>query len=157
MVRMTKRDYYDVLGITRAASDQDIKAAFRRLAKECHPDTCNGDTTSEKRFKEVNEAYEVLKDADKRAAYDRFGHAAFEHGGPGPAGGFGADFASTFSDIFDDLFGMGGRRGRLWPMNSPNRSSNMADMEAEKSAPNPCGWPPMPPMPFSKAAWPKRS
>src|SRR5512141_3362023 len=105
MVRMTKRDYYEVLGVGIAASDQEIKAAFRRLAKECHPDTCNGDTTSEKRFKEVNEAYEALKDPQKRAAYDRFGHAAFENGG----GGTG-DFGASMSDIFDNIFGefMGG-------------------------------------------------
>ena len=113
---MTKRDYYDVLGIGRAASDQEIKAAFRRLAKECHPDTCNGDTTSEKRFKEVNEAYEALKDPQKRAAYDRFGHAAFENGMGGMGGhpGFGADFSASMSAMFDDLFGefMGQRRPR---------------------------------------------
>jgi molecular chaperone DnaJ len=114
---MTKRDYYDVLGVGRAASDQEIKAAFRRLAKECHPDTCNGDTTSEKRFKEVNEAYEALKDPQKRAAYDRFGHAAFENGMGGMGGhphGFGADFSASMSAMFDDLFGefMGQRRPR---------------------------------------------
>ena len=111
---MAKRDYYDVLGIARAASDQEIKAAFRRLAKECHPDRCNGDQTSETRFKEVNEAYKALKDPQKRAAYDRFGHAAFENGN-GAAGqhGFGSDFASTFADIFEGVLGMGGQqRGR---------------------------------------------
>src|SRR5215468_313049 len=98
MGRMAKRDYYDVLGITRTASDQEVKAAFRRLAKECHPDRCNGDSTSEKRFKEVNEAYEALKDPQKRAAYDRFGHAAFEGGMRGMGGhshGFGADFSAS--------------------------------------------------------------
>jgi len=113
----TKRDYYDVLGVAKAASDQEIKAAFRRLAKECHPDRCNGDTTSEKRFKEVNEAYEALKDPQKRAAYDRFGHAAFEGGMGGMGGhphGFGADFSASMSAMFDDLFGefMGQRRPR---------------------------------------------
>src|SRR6476660_10320119 len=108
----TKRDYYDVLGIAKAASDQEIKAAFRRLAKECHPDRCNGDTTSEKRFKEINEAYETLKDPQKRAAYDRFGHAAFEGGGNGFAA---SGFASGgFADIFEDIFGdmMGARQRR---------------------------------------------
>jgi len=113
----TKRDYYDVLGVGKAASDQEIKAAFRRLAKECHPDRCNGDSTSEKRFKEVNEAYEALKDPQKRAAYDRFGHAAFEGGMGGMVGhshGFGADFSASMSAMFDDLFGefMGQRRPR---------------------------------------------
>ena len=107
---MAKRDYYDLLGIQRGASDADIKTAFRKLAMKHHPDRNPGDEDCEHRFKEVNEAYEVLKDADKRAAYDRFGHAAFEQGMG--AGGFGADFASTFADIFDDFFGMSGRRGR---------------------------------------------
>ena len=110
---MSKRDYYEVLGVQRGASDADMKAAFRKLAMQHHPDRNPGDIDCEHRFKEINEAYDVLKDADKRAAYDRFGHAAFEHGmGANAAHGFGADFASTFSDIFDDLFGMGGRRGR---------------------------------------------
>jgi molecular chaperone DnaJ len=107
---MAKRDYYEVLGVARDCDDGAVKAAFRKLAMKCHPDQNPGDHEAEHRFKELNEAYDVLKDADKRAAYDRFGHAAFEHGGGGH-GGFGTDFASTFHDIFDDLFGMG-RRGR---------------------------------------------
>src|SRR5215468_9171991 len=106
----TKRCYYETLEVERSADESVLKSAFRKLAMKWHPDKNPGDQTSELRFKEINEAYEVLKDPDKRAAYDRFGHAAFEHGGPGGAG-FGADFASTFADIFDDLFGMGGRRG----------------------------------------------
>lgn len=109
---MSKRDYYDVLGVQRGAGDSDLKAAYRKLAMKHHPDRNPGDKHCEQRFKEINEAYEVLKDPDKRAAYDRYGHAAFEQGmGGGPAG-FGADFASTFADIFDDFFGMGRRTGR---------------------------------------------
>ncbi|MFV0368248.1 MAG: molecular chaperone DnaJ [Hyphomicrobiaceae bacterium] len=111
---MAKRDYYEVLGLKRDASDADLKGAFRKLAKDCHPDRNPEDKNAEQRFKEINEAYETLKDPQKRAAYDQFGHAAFEGGrGPGGPGGFGPDFASSMSDIFDDLFGefMGGRRG----------------------------------------------
>jgi molecular chaperone DnaJ len=108
---VAKRDYYETLGIARTANDAEIKTAFRKLAMKHHPDRNPGDKDCEHKFKELNEAYEVLKDGDKRAAYDRFGHAAFEQGGGG-APGFGADFASTFADIFDDFFGMGGRRGR---------------------------------------------
>jgi molecular chaperone DnaJ len=113
MAVMAKRDYYEVLGVARTASEAELKASFRKLAMKYHPDRNPGDNDSEHRFKEINEAYDVLKDADKRAAYDRFGHAAFEHGSAAGAGaGFGTEFASTFADIFDDLFGMGGRRGR---------------------------------------------
>jgi len=110
---MAKRDYYEILGIGRDADETDIKRAFRQRAKEYHPDRNQGDGEAEIRFKEVNEAYEALKDPQKRAAYDRFGHAAFD-GGMGGAHGFGAEFSSSMSEIFDDLFGefMGGRRGR---------------------------------------------
>src|ERR1700690_3608697 len=107
---MGKRDYYEVLGVTRSASEVEIKASFRKLAMQWHPDKNPGDQDCEHRFKEINEAYDVLKDGERRAAYDRFGHAAFEQGGGGP--GFGAGFASSFSDIFEDLFGMAGQRGR---------------------------------------------
>ena len=110
---MAKRDYYETLGLTRGASEQEIKSAFRRLAKDFHPDRNPGDKGAEQKFKELAEAYEALRDPQKRAAYDQFGHAAFD--GQGRAGhGFGPDFASSMSDIFDDLFGefMGGRRGR---------------------------------------------
>lgn len=112
---MAKRDYYEVLGVARGADAAQIKSAYRKLAMKYHPDRNPGDADAESRFKECNEAYEVLKDADKRAAYDQFGHAAFEGGMGGPRGNPG-DFASSFADVFDDLFGdfMGGggrRRG----------------------------------------------
>jgi molecular chaperone DnaJ len=111
---MAKRCYYETLSVERTANEAELKAAFRKLAMQHHPDRNPGDKDCEHRFKEINEAYEVLKDGNKRAAYDRFGHAAFEHGmANGPGGGFGAEFATSFADIFDDLFGMaGGRRGR---------------------------------------------
>jgi molecular chaperone DnaJ len=109
---MSKRDYYEILGVSRSVTEVELKAAYRKLAMQHHPDRNPGDTECEHKFKELNEAYDVLKDGDKRAAYDRFGHAAFEQGGGGGAHGFGADFAHTFSDIFEDLFGVGGgRRG----------------------------------------------
>ena len=96
-----------LLEVTRTASDGELKAAYRKLAMKWHPDRNPGDKECETKFKEINEAYDVLKDGQKRAAYDRFGHAAFEQGG-GQGAGFGQDFASSFSDIFEDLFGMGG-------------------------------------------------
>jgi molecular chaperone DnaJ len=109
---MAKRCFYDVLEVERTAGEGELKSAFRKLAMKWHPDRNPSDKSCEVRFKEINEAYEILKDPDKRAAYDRFGHAAFEHPGSGAAHGFG-DVASAFADIFDDLFGMGGaRRGR---------------------------------------------
>ena len=109
---MNKRCYYEVLGVERTASIEVIKSAYRKLAKEHHPDRNDGCTTAESRFKEISEAYDILKDEQKRAAYDRFGHAAFENGGGRGHNGF--DFAASFTDIFDDLFGefTGGRRGR---------------------------------------------
>jgi molecular chaperone DnaJ len=108
---MSKRDYYEILGVSRTATEIELKAAFRKLAMQHHPDRNPGDKECEHRFKEINEAYDVLRDGDKRAAYDRFGHAAFEHGGMG-AHGFGADFGSAFADIFEGIFGMGSTRGR---------------------------------------------
>lgn len=113
---MAKRDYYEVLGVAKGADADAIKKAYRQKAKELHPDRNSDNPKAEAQFKEANEAYEVLKDANKKAAYDRYGHAAFENGmggGGGPRGGGQGDFASAFSDVFDDLFGdfMGGRGG----------------------------------------------
>ena len=111
---MAKRDYYEVLGVVRGASADDLKKAYRKQAMEFHPDRNQGDKSAEHKFKEINEAYDVLKDDQKRAAYDQFGHAAFEHGG-GPGGGArGFEFAGGFADIFDEMFGdiMGGRGRR---------------------------------------------
>src|SRR5262245_207104 len=98
---MAKRDYYEVLGLKRNAGEQDIKNAFSKLAKELHPDCNPGNIEAERRFKEINEAYEVLKDPRKRAAFDRFGHAAFDGAAGGGAGahGFGADFSASMSEI----------------------------------------------------------
>ncbi|MGY4628445.1 molecular chaperone DnaJ [Bradyrhizobium sp. USDA 4486] len=113
MSTSTKRCYYETLEVDRDADESKLKSSFRKLAMKFHPDRNPGDETSEVKFKEINEAYEVLKDKDKRAAYDRYGHAAFEQGGGfGGGAGFGAGFASSFSDIFEDLFGMAGQRGR---------------------------------------------
>ncbi len=110
---MAKRDYYELLGLTKEASADDIKKAYRKLAMQYHPDRNPGDAAAEQAFKEVSEAYEVLKDDQKRAAYNRFGHAAFENGGGGRPGGFEFNFGSGFADIFDEMFGdfMGQRRG----------------------------------------------
>jgi molecular chaperone DnaJ len=112
---MAKRDYYEVLGVQKGAGADEMKAAYRKLAMKLHPDRNPGDKTAEAKFKEINEAYDVLRDDQKRAAYDRFGHAAFEQGGAprGPGGGNPFDFAGSFTDIFEDLFGemMGGGRG----------------------------------------------
>ena len=109
---MSKRCYYEVLEVERTADDGVLKTSFRKLAMQWHPDRNSGNKDSEIRFKEINEAYDVLKDPQKRAAYDRFGHAAFEQAGGG-AHGFGNDFGSAFSDIFEGIFGgMGGARQR---------------------------------------------
>jgi molecular chaperone DnaJ len=110
---VSKRDYYEVLGVSRTCTEVELKAAFRKLAMQHHPDRNPGDKDCEHKFKEINEAYDVLKDGDKRAAYDRYGHAAFEQGGGMGPGGFSADFGSAFADIFEGIFGMpGGARGR---------------------------------------------
>ncbi len=124
---MAKRDYYEILGVARDCDERELKVAFRRLAKQYHPDANPDDPEAAEKFKEINEAYEILKDPQKRAAYDRLGHAAFGNGAGGGAGGpfggpgdFGPDFAQAMSDIFEEMFGdfMGGagrggaRRGR---------------------------------------------
>jgi molecular chaperone DnaJ len=107
---LAKQDYYVTLEVTREVSADDLKKSYRKLAMKYHPDRNPGDKSAESRFKEVSEAYDVLKDDQKRAAYDRFGHAAFENGGGGQAGGF---HEGGLGDIFDQMFGefMGGRRG----------------------------------------------
>ncbi|WP_137126291.1 molecular chaperone DnaJ [Roseomonas sp. HF4] len=111
----TKRDSYEVLGVGRDADEDALKKAYRKLAMKWHPDRNQGDKEAEAKFKELNEAYDILKDAEKRAAYDRFGHAAFEQGGPGQGGfhGGGSPFGGAFEDIFEEMFGRfgGGARG----------------------------------------------
>jgi molecular chaperone DnaJ len=115
---MAKRDFYEILGVGKQADEKELKAAYRKLAKQLHPDANPGDKTAEHKFREISEAYDVLRDSQKKAAYDRFGHQAFEGGmgGGRSAGGagFGPEFTSSMSDIFEDLFGvsMGGQRGR---------------------------------------------
>ncbi|MEM7440153.1 MAG: molecular chaperone DnaJ [Pseudomonadota bacterium] len=127
---MAKRDYYETLGVARGADGSEIKKAFRKKAMELHPDRNKDNPDAEAQFKEANEAYEVLKDAEKKAAYDRYGHAAFEGGMGGggfrPGGGQG-DFASAFSDVFDDLFGdfMGGGGGRRGGGQRATRGSDL--------------------------------
>ena len=119
-----KRDYYEVLGVSKGASDSEIKSAYRKLAKKYHPDMNPGDKEAEAKFKEASEAYAVLSDADKRRQYDQFGHAAFD-GGAGGAGGFdfgGMDMGDIFGDIFGDFFGGGRSRSQS---NGPMKGQNI--------------------------------
>ena len=127
---MPQRDLYEILCVSRSASSGELKSAFRKLAMKYHPDRNPGDSEAEHKFKEVNAAYEILKDEQKRAAYDQYGHAAFDGSmGGGPGGGFGADFTGSMSDIFEDLFGdfMGGgrRAGRTGPERGADLRYNM--------------------------------
>lgn len=117
-----KRDYYEVLGVAKGASDDDIKKAYRKLAKKYHPDANPGDKEAEAKFKEASEAYAVLSDADKKRQYDQFGHAAFEQGGGAGGFDFNGDMGDIFGDIFGDLFG-GGRTRRA--NNGPMKGANL--------------------------------
>ena len=124
-----KEDYYTLLGVPRGASPEDIKKAYRKLAMQHHPDKNHGNKAAETRFKEINEAYEVLHDDQRRAAYDRYGHAAFENNGAG-AGFGGFDFATGFGDIFEEMFGEilgGGRRGAR-PQQNPRGADLRHDL-----------------------------
>ena len=107
--RVSKADYYEVLGVSRDATDQELKSAYRKLALKYHPDRNPGNSAAEEKFKEASEAYQVLCDADKRAAYDRFGHAGVSGGGPGGFGGFSGavDLGDIFGDLFGEMFNMG--------------------------------------------------
>ena len=127
---MSKKDYYDILGVTKNSSPEEIKKAYRKLAMKYHPDRNQGDKTAEAKFKEASEAYQVLSDPKKKSSYDQFGHSAFEGGQGGPAGGFdfGGFESGAFSDIFDDFFGdfVGSGRGRGGSKKSrSNRGSDL--------------------------------
>lgn len=121
---MSKVDLYEVLGVSRDASERDIKKAYKKLAMKYHPDRTKGDKELEQKFKEVRAAYEVLSDPQKRAAYDQYGHAAFEQGQGGFGGAGAADFADIFGDVFGDIFG-GGRRGRAQPQRGADLRYNL--------------------------------
>ena len=121
-----KRDYYDVLGVDKSADEASIKKAYRSLAKKYHPDMNPGDAEAEKKFKEVNEAYAILSDPQKKQQYDQFGHAAFEQGGPGAGGGFGGfEGFGGFGDIFGDIFGGGFGSSSSARRNAPMRGDDI--------------------------------
>ncbi len=122
---MAKRDYYEVLGVNKSSSSDQIKSAYRKLAVKYHPDKNSGDKAAEEKFKEASEAYHVLSNAERKQNYDNFGHSAFENGGGGRGGFSNFDFSSSFSDIFEDFFseGFGGGRGRS--RRSNNRGSDL--------------------------------
>lgn len=125
---MSKRDFYEVLGVEQTVDDGVLKSTYRKLAMKYHPDRNPGDDEAEQKFKEISEAYDCLKDPQKRAAYDRFGHAAFENGGGGRGGaGFGPDFGASMSDMFEDIFGdfMGGSGGRGRERSSKLRGADL--------------------------------
>ncbi len=133
---MSKRDYYEVLGVSKDAAEREIKKAYKRLAMKLHPDRNQGDKAKEEQFKEVKEAYEILNDDQKRAAYDQYGHAAFEQGGHGGGGGFGGGGfggGQDFGDIFGDIFGGGGRgRGQQRQQRGSDLRYNL-DMTLEEA------------------------
>ena len=121
---MAKQDYYEILGVSKTAEEREIKKAYKRLAMKYHPDRNQGDKEAEAKFKEIKEAYEVLTDSQKRAAYDQYGHAAFEQGGMGSGGfGGGADFSDIFGDVFGDIFGGGRGRSAYRDPDSVDRSA----------------------------------
>jgi molecular chaperone DnaJ len=123
---MAKQDFYEILGVSKSADAEELKRAYRKLAMQCHPDRNAGDKTAEQKFKELSEAYDVLKDDQKRAAYDRFGHAAFENGSRGP-GDFAGGFSGGFADIFEEMFGAMGatRRGQAGPTRGSDLRYNL--------------------------------
>jgi molecular chaperone DnaJ len=125
---MAKQDFYDILGVSKSADADELKRAYRKLAMQLHPDRNPGDKSAEQKFKDINEAYDVLKDEQKRAAYDRFGHAAFENGSRGPGDfGFAGGFSGGFADIFEEMFGAmgGGRRTQAGPSRGSDLRYNL--------------------------------
>src|SRR5438034_8520927 len=123
---MAKQHFYDILGGSRSANADELKRAYRQLAMQLHPDRNPGDKSAEQKFKNISEAYDVLKDDQKRAAYDRFGHTAFENGSRGP-GDFGGGFSGGFADIFEEMFGAmgGGRRTQAGPSRGSDLRYNL--------------------------------